>query len=285
MVAMIDLIIPATDTPGAKGARVNEFIDVILTEWATDSERQAFLDGLAGVDKQSNELFGKNFTDASPAQQTALLRAMDNIAMATHGAARARHGNTVPEDRDKQLRRQFLVRLQGHHSSRLLHFGNWFHPGTEPANYSGRLPWLRSADREKGIRENRMPANTYDAIIVGSGITGGWAAKELTEKGLNTLVLEAGRTIVPEQDYVEHVPVWELKYRGWDDRAERERTQPIQRECYYACDEYSHKFFVSDVDNPYSLLRARSFRGFAAGKSAESPHLGAAELSLERSRF
>jgi choline dehydrogenase-like flavoprotein len=49
--------------------------------------------------------------------------------------------------------------------------------------------------------------NTYDAVIVGSGITGGWAAKELTEKGLRVLVLEAGRTILPERDYVEHVPV------------------------------------------------------------------------------
>jgi len=44
-----------------------------------------------------------------------------------------------------------------------------------------------------------MATNTYDALIVGSGITGGWAAKELTEKGLNVLVLEAGRTIVPEK--------------------------------------------------------------------------------------
>ena len=66
-----------------------------------------------------------------------------------------------------------------------------------------------------------MATTNYDAIIIGSGITGGWAAKELTEKGLNTLVLEAGRSIVPERDYVEHVPVWELKYRGWDDRNER----------------------------------------------------------------
>jgi choline dehydrogenase-like flavoprotein len=97
-----------------------------------------------------------------------------------------------------------------------------------------------------------MPTNTYDALIVGSGITGGWAAKELTEKGLKVLVLEAGRTIVPEQDYVEHVPIWEVKYRGWDDRAVRERTQYVQRECYYACDEFSHKFFVDDVQNPYS---------------------------------
>jgi choline dehydrogenase-like flavoprotein len=104
-----------------------------------------------------------------------------------------------------------------------------------------------------------MPVTSYDAIVVGSGITGGWAAKELTEKGLNTLVLEAGRTIIPEKDYVEHVPVWELKYRGWDNRAERERTQHIQRECYYACDEYSSKFFVSDVENPYSTAPGTKF--------------------------
>src|SRR5256886_2084993 len=104
-----------------------------------------------------------------------------------------------------------------------------------------------------------MPTAPYDAIIVGSGITGGWAAKELTEKGLNTLVLEAGRTIVPERDYVEHVPIWELKYRDWDNRAERERTQHIQRECYYACDEYSHQFFVSDADNPYSSAPGKHF--------------------------
>ncbi|HEX8835871.1 MAG TPA: GMC family oxidoreductase [Candidatus Acidoferrum sp.] len=104
-----------------------------------------------------------------------------------------------------------------------------------------------------------MPTANYDAIIVGSGITGGWAAKELTEKGLNTLVLEAGRTIVPERDYVEHVPVWELKHRDWDDRFVRERTQPIQRECYYACDEYSHQFFVNDQENPYSCDPGKHF--------------------------
>ncbi|HEY2647309.1 MAG TPA: GMC family oxidoreductase [Candidatus Acidoferrales bacterium] len=101
--------------------------------------------------------------------------------------------------------------------------------------------------------------NTYDAVIVGSGITGGWAAKELAEKGLSVLVLEAGRTILPERDYVEHVPAWELKFRGWDNRAERMATQPIQRECYYACDEYSNKFFVSDKENPYSTDPNKKF--------------------------
>jgi choline dehydrogenase-like flavoprotein len=104
-----------------------------------------------------------------------------------------------------------------------------------------------------------MATNTYDALIVGSGITGGWAAKELTEKGLNVLVLEAGRTIVPEKDYVEHVPVWELRYRNWDKRPERAETQFVQRECYYACDEYSHKFFVNDKDNPYTNAPGTKF--------------------------
>ena len=104
-----------------------------------------------------------------------------------------------------------------------------------------------------------MPTPSYDAIIVGSGITGGWAAKELTEKGLNTLILEAGRPIKPEEDYVEHKPVWELKYRNWDQREEREKTQYVQRECYYACDEYSHKFFVKDSENPYTSDPGKHF--------------------------
>ena len=100
--------------------------------------------------------------------------------------------------------------------------------------------------------------NTYDAMIVGSGITGGWAAKELTKR-TQVLILEAGRTIVPEKDYVEHVPIWELKYRGWDNRAERQQTQPVQRECYYACDEYSNKFFVNDLENPYTYAPGNKF--------------------------
>ena len=112
VVAMIDQIIPATDTPGAKGARVNEFIDVILTEWADAEERKNFLDGLAGVDKQTNDLFGKNFVDASPAQQVTLLRSMDE-SVAAQRTRRMRHGNTIPEERDKQLRGEFFNVFKG----------------------------------------------------------------------------------------------------------------------------------------------------------------------------
>jgi hypothetical protein len=113
VVTMIDLIIPVTDTPGAKAALVNEFIDVILTEWATDSERQAFLDGLASVDKKSNDLYGKNFVDASVDQQTTLLRAMDDAAFAAHGPRGVRHGNTIPAERDKQLTGKFWDVFKG----------------------------------------------------------------------------------------------------------------------------------------------------------------------------
>ncbi len=99
----------------------------------------------------------------------------------------------------------------------------------------------------------------YDAIVIGSGMTGGWAAKELTEKGLKTLVLEAGRSIVPEEDYVEHVPPWEMKYRGMRDRHRQLEDQPIQSTCY-ACDEWSAKFFVNDKEHPYTTDPDKPFR-------------------------
>jgi hypothetical protein len=121
-VAMMDLIIPATDTPGAKGARVNEFIDLILTEWATEEEKGHFLEGIAGIDKQSNELYGKNFVDATPAQQEAQLRAIDDVEMANRHN-RARHGNTVPEP-DAHMKGPFWIvfkniTLHGYYTSEI----------------------------------------------------------------------------------------------------------------------------------------------------------------------
>lgn len=104
----------------------------------------------------------------------------------------------------------------------------------------------------------RQPQRDYDAIVVGSGMTGGWAAKELTERGLNTLVLEAGRAIDPKTDYVEHVRAWELPFRGYGNRQALERDQPTQRKCY-ACDEWSSKFFVNDRDNPYTTPNDKPF--------------------------
>ncbi|HET8712768.1 MAG TPA: GMC family oxidoreductase [Gemmatimonadales bacterium] len=103
----------------------------------------------------------------------------------------------------------------------------------------------------------------FDAIVVGSGMTGGWAAKELTELGLRTLVLEAGRPIVPERDYTEHKPPWELPFRGMGDRRAIAARQAMQRNSV-SFDELSHVFWTDDVDNPYSTPADRPFYWFRA---------------------
>ena len=108
-----------------------------------------------------------------------------------------------------------------------------------------------------------MTKPDFDAIVVGSGMTGGWAAKELTELGLRTLVLEAGRPIAPERDYVEHTPPWEMPFRGLGDRrtiAVRQSTQSHSA----SFDELSHAFWTDDVDNPYSTPSDRPFYWFRA---------------------
>src|SRR5213594_2301379 len=70
VVTLTDLIIPETDTPGAKGAHVDQFIDVMLADWYDADDRQRFLDGLAEVDARSTAATGKAFVDTTPAQQT-----------------------------------------------------------------------------------------------------------------------------------------------------------------------------------------------------------------------
>jgi len=77
VVAMSDVMIPATATPGAKAAKVNEFIDLILTEWATEEERKIFLEGLAEADRKTNALFGHGFAAASATEQAAIVQAFD----------------------------------------------------------------------------------------------------------------------------------------------------------------------------------------------------------------
>lgn len=96
--------------------------------------------------------------------------------------------------------------------------------------------------------------HTYDAIVVGSGITGGYAAKELTEKGLKTLVLERGRMVRHIEDYpTAQTPPWAAKYpRGKLPPKELKAHYKVQQRTGYAVTEYSKHFFVKDDENPYT---------------------------------
>jgi glucoside 3-dehydrogenase (cytochrome c) catalytic subunit len=100
----------------------------------------------------------------------------------------------------------------------------------------------------------------FDAIVVGSGITGGWAAKELCEKGLRTLVLERGRHVEHGKDYVtEWWQPWQFTHRGRGDRQLYERDYPIQSK-NYAFGEATRHFFVNDREHPYVTPDDKPFR-------------------------
>ncbi len=123
VVAMIDLILPATDTPGAKAARVNEFMDVILTDWALEEERMRFLAGLDDVDTKSNALFGKMFVEASEPQQIALLASLDDAIDWKHGPIAPKVENPVDEP-FIQLKGEFfrsfkLMTIHGYYTSEI----------------------------------------------------------------------------------------------------------------------------------------------------------------------
>lgn len=78
---LAEMIIPTTDTPGAKEVGVPEFIDLLLTEWYEPAETKEFLGGLADVDARSRKKFGKGFVACSPDQQTELMKGLDAEAM------------------------------------------------------------------------------------------------------------------------------------------------------------------------------------------------------------
>lgn len=84
-----EMIIPETDTPGATRVKVPEFIDLILTEWASDEEKAAFLAGLADIDTRAAALGSARFVDLSAAKKTDLLTDLDGKRSETTGAGLA----------------------------------------------------------------------------------------------------------------------------------------------------------------------------------------------------
>ncbi|HVW12509.1 MAG TPA: GMC family oxidoreductase [Mucilaginibacter sp.] len=100
------------------------------------------------------------------------------------------------------------------------------------------------------INSGGTEKNTYDAIVIGSGISGGWAAKELCDHGLKTLVLERGRNVVHLKDYPTALKnPWDFPHRTYEPLAVKEEN-PIVSRCY-AFSEASQHFFVKDKEHPY----------------------------------
>jgi choline dehydrogenase-like flavoprotein len=109
-------------------------------------------------------------------------------------------------------------------------------------------------------------AEEYDAIVVGTGISGGWAAKELTEKGLKTLVLERGRMVKHVEDYpTMNMDPWDFENKGEQRREEKKRQQKQARTGYTTNKAHNH-FFVDDIDHPYNEdKRFDWMRGYQVG--------------------
>jgi choline dehydrogenase-like flavoprotein len=107
--------------------------------------------------------------------------------------------------------------------------------------------------------------HTYDAIVIGSGISGGWAAKELCEHGMKTLVLERGRNVVHNQDYpTANLHPWQLQHRGQLTEAFLRENPLISKSAGIAEDNVH--FFIRDKDHPYVQEKPFDWiRGYQVG--------------------
>jgi choline dehydrogenase-like flavoprotein len=111
-----------------------------------------------------------------------------------------------------------------------------------------------------------MNNHIYDAIVIGTGISGGWAAKELTEKGLKTLVLDRGR-MVEHGDYPTAMKApWELPYADEPTQEDIRRHPVHTRPSFYGIKQSTKHWFVDDLDNPYEETKPFDwFRGYQVG--------------------
>ena len=133
-----ELIIPQTDTPGAKAARVNEFIDLILTEWYDEEEKSVFMTGLTDVDARARDLFGKDFVDCEAKSQTEILQALDDELAATRAEPEPRRRRRRPPERNFFFMIKQLT-LVGYYTSQI-GFEQELHGEIIPSRHAACVP-------------------------------------------------------------------------------------------------------------------------------------------------
>jgi choline dehydrogenase-like flavoprotein len=232
---LADLIIPIDDVaPGAGAAKVAEYLDFVVANAEKEEQRQ-WVEGLKLLDDLGRKCDAKPFTELTTDQQLGLLKEL----------ARAESGPRSPAEK-------FFVRLkglvaEGYYTSEiglmqdLKYKGNIVNggPATCKDHFGEAFPTAAtelSPATQASIAEHAAATNEsvspmtkakftyardltaickteYDVCIVGSGAAGGIAAKELTEKGLRVVVLEAGNWVSPAR-FKTHVPPWKMPFRG-----------------------------------------------------------------------
>ena len=141
-----ELIIPQTDTPGAKAARVNEFIDLIVADWYDEQEKSTFLTGLADIDQRSQSSFGKDFVGCSDKQQIQILNDLDEESrVKSEPAVRHSARNTAPEEKPFFFMIKQLT-LIGYYTSEI-GFVQELHEEIIPARHAGCAPLSAEASK------------------------------------------------------------------------------------------------------------------------------------------
>jgi hypothetical protein len=255
--ALTATLIPTTDTPGARETGASLFILKMLDDCSSKTDQDKFFKGMKALDDASRKRTGAPFVAATGAQREAILTAIGEKKIP--GDELNFFYSTARKADDPFL---LLLAIFPDQSAGI-------RIGARP------LAWLCTGYRSHRNRIHRTSKlilmgdstgnNRYDAIVIGSGMSGGWAAKEFTERGFKTLVLERGREVRHIKDYpTTNMLPWEFEHRGEIPYQVREANPSVSR-CYAFREDAMH-FFVKDTDHPY--VKERPFdwiRGYQVG--------------------
>ncbi|HEX8262000.1 MAG TPA: GMC family oxidoreductase, partial [Allosphingosinicella sp.] len=243
MRAFTDALLPGeAQSPGAAELEVAEFLDDFVGA-SPAGEAELWRSGLKALDDRARSDFGRAFADLGEAELGELLTALLDPAAA-------------PAPLADFARRAKAAAIRAYYRTE-----HGLHGELKVARPAQAAP---SAAFEGGFPEPDRSRTRYDVVIVGSGATGGWAAKELTEAGFEVLVLDSGGMPPPAGQVRQP---YQVRFRNmFDNMTLNGARQPVQARSW-ACDEYRSALFIDDREHPYegadgfTWIRASSVGG------------------------